>query len=243
MTKQAESQEQKQIKRTFKGILLLFSETFLLFLLLLIALLAFVSVTKIVFIDNRTDLDLWFFDVIQPLVTNFNTSVLLFFTFLGNYQFLITGNLLLIFYFLVIKKHRWFAVKVPAIAFSSLALMVSLKSFFARPRPLTPLLDPAVGLSFPSGHAMSSVTFYGLLIYIVYHYIESKALKISLSAGLVILILLIGFSRIYIRVHYLTDVIAGYSIGILWLVCAIKLLNLIEKRTKRWQEKRRAAVR
>src|SRR5690606_13995447 len=115
-------------------------------------------------------------------------------TRLGNYQFLLTGNILLILYFIFIKKHKWFAVKIPAIALSSLALMLVLKGFFDRPRPLMPLLDPAIGLSFPSGHAMSSVTFYGLLIYISLIYIKNTTLKFVISGLLILLILMIGLS-------------------------------------------------
>jgi membrane-associated phospholipid phosphatase len=211
-----------------KGFLLLFSETFLLFLLLIIAMFAFTIITKIAIVDERTELDDLFFELIRPFINDKNTAIMVFFTRLGNYQFLLTGNILLILYFIFIKKHRWFAVKIPAIALSSLALMLFLKSFFDRPRPLMPLLDPAIGLSFPSGHAMSSVTFYGLLIYISLIYIKNTSLKFLISGFLVFLILMIGLSRVYIRVHYFSDVIAGFSIGVIWLFCAIKILNHIE---------------
>jgi membrane-associated phospholipid phosphatase len=211
-----------------KGFLLLFSETFLLFVLLIIALFAFTMITKIAIVDERTELDDLFFEFILPFINDQNTAVMVFFTSLGNYQFLLTGNILLILYFIFIKKHRWFAVKIPAIALSSLALMLFLKGFFDRPRPLMPLLDPAMGLSFPSGHAMSSVTFYGLLIYISLIYIKNTTFKFVISGLLILLILMIGLSRVYIRVHFVSDVIAGFSIGIIWLFCAIKILNYIE---------------
>jgi len=218
-----------------KGFILLFSETFLLFLLLILALFALTVITKIVFVDQSTYLDDLFFDFIRPFINDKNTSIMLFFTKLGNYQALLTGNILLILYFIFIVKHKWFAVKIPAIALSSLMLMLFLKNFFDRPRPLMPLLDPAIGLSFPSGHAMSSVTFYGLLIYISFIYIKNKGLKFIISALLVILILMIGLSRVYIRVHYFSDVIAGFSIGVIWLFCAIKILNYIELLRKKKQ--------
>ncbi|MER3464874.1 MAG: hypothetical protein C4329_11140 [Chitinophagaceae bacterium] len=97
-----------------------------------------------------------------------NNEVMLFFTYLGRHEFLIPANLILIAYFLFIKKNKWYSIKVPAIVLSSLALMFVLKGVFDRPQPAIPLLQEAKGLSFPSGHALMSVTFYGLLIYLIW---------------------------------------------------------------------------
>lgn len=111
--------------------------------------------------------------------------------------------------------------------------MFILKRLFNRSRPDIPLLYEAEGLSFPSGHALMSVTFYGLLIYIVYKTFKQKSIKWILISLLMFLIVIIGFTRIYLRVHYTTDVIAGYCIGFLWLVFAVWLLNKMEKYSKR----------
>jgi len=108
-------------------------------------------------------------------------------------------------------------------------MMFLLKNFFSRQRPLIPLLKPALGYSFPSGHSMMSFAFYGLLIYLTYNYIGNKILKTLIIIALFVIILLIGLSRIYLRVHYTSDVIAGFSIGIIWLIFSIWLLNKIEK--------------
>jgi undecaprenyl-diphosphatase len=110
--------------------------------------------------------------------------------------------------------------------------MFLLKNFFNRPRPDMPLLYEAKGLSFPSGHALMSVTFYGLLIYIVYHSKEKKPIKWILISLLVLLIIIIGFTRIYLRVHYTTDVLAGFAIGFLWLVFSLWLLRKLEQKNK-----------
>jgi len=149
-------------------------------------------------------------------------------TFLGTHKFLIPANLALTAYFLFIKKHRWHSIKVASIALSSTAMMFLLKNIFSRHRPLIPLLKPALGYSFPSGHSMMSFSFYGLLIYLCYKYIENRILKWFLITGLFLLILSIGFSRIYLRVHYASDVLAGFSVGIAWLIFSVWLLNKIE---------------
>ena len=111
--------------------------------------------------------------------------------------------------------------------------MLLLKSLFKRKRPLAPLLRAVRGLSFPSGHAIISVTFYGLLIYIFFHTVKNNELNYLLTALLIILILLIGFSRVYLRVHYMSDVLAGFIIGVLWLFIALAVINRFENKIKR----------
>jgi undecaprenyl-diphosphatase len=150
------------------------------------------------------------------------------FTFLGKHQFLIPANLVLIFYFSLVSHQNWFSIRVTVIALSSLLLMFLLKYLFRRKRPLSPLLKAAKGLSFPSGHAIMAVTFYGLLIYIWQHTIDIAWLGVVVSCLLVVIILLIGFSRIYLRVHYASDVIAGFIIGLLWLLISMAVLANLE---------------
>jgi membrane-associated phospholipid phosphatase len=151
-------------------------------------------------------------------------------TFLGKHQFLIPANLLLIFYFLVIGRQNWFSIRVAAISLSSLALMFLLKYLFRRKRPLSPLLKAARGLSFPSGHAIMSVAFFGMLIYIIAHTAMTSFLQYTMIVLLVLLILLIGFSRVYLRVHYASDVLAGFIIGLIWLFISLAVLKQIERR-------------
>ena len=140
------------------------------------ALVLFVYMIRRVFFLRNNQFDDKVFAYLDNHVSSDNNQLMLFFTFLGKHDFLIPANLILIAYYLFIKKHRWYSIKVPAIALSSLALMFGLKHLFDRERPLVPLLEEARGLSFPSGHALMSVTFYGLLIYIVFKnaYIKSS---------------------------------------------------------------------
>ena len=97
-----------------------------------------------------------------------------------------------------------------------------LKLIVARERPSVLRLVSEEGYSFPSGHSMVSMGFYGFLIYLSYKNIKSKKIKIPLIIFLSMLILLIGISRIYLGVHYATDVIGGFIIGIVYLFIYIK---------------------
>jgi len=179
-------------------------------------------------IRKHKPIDMLIFDKIKPGVNAINNKMMLFITFLGKHQFLIPANLILIFYFLLVKKQNWFSIRVITIAISSLVLMLLLKQLFQRKRPLSPLLKAARGLSFPSGHAIMAVTFYGLLIYILQHSITIDWLKWLITVLVILLIILIGFSRVYLRVHYASDVAAGFIIGLLWLLLSLAVLKWLE---------------
>jgi len=174
-------------------------------------------------------IDLAIFDKLKPITSPKRNRTMLFITFLGKHQFLIPANLLLIFYFLIVKHQNWFSIRIGTIALSSLLLMFLLKYLFQRKRPLSPLLKAARGLSFPSGHAIMAVTFYGLLVYIVLYTIGINWLKCLLILLLLLLIILIGSSRVYLRVHYASDVLAGFIIGLLWLLISLSVLKGIEE--------------
>lgn len=171
--------------------------------------------------------DIRIFEIIKAHTNERNTRMMSFFTYFGTHKFFIPANLFLIFYFLLIRKRSWFSVRIASIAISSLGLMFLLKYLFKRKRPPYPL-EAAKGLSFPSGHAIMSVTFYGLLIYVISQTIKTKLLKWSLIISLNIFIQLIGFSRVYLRVHYASDVAVGYITGFLWLIISLKVLKRIE---------------
>ena len=179
-------------------------------------------------IRKHKPIDMLIFDKIKPGVNAINNKIMLFITFLGKHQFLIPANLFLISYFLLVKKQNWFSIRVITIAISSLVLMLLLKQLFQRKRPLSPLLKAAKGLSFPSGHAIMAVTFYGLLIYILQHSITIDWVKWFVTIFITVLIVLIGFSRVYLRVHYASDVAAGFIIGLLWLLLSLAVLKLLE---------------
>ena len=91
-----------------------------------------------------------------------------------------------------------------------------LKFLFKRPRPEFNLTG-AIGYSFPSGHSMVSMAFYGFIIYMIFKTKHSYIYKIITSSLILVTILLIGFSRVYLGAHYMTDVLAGFSLGIIYL--------------------------
>ncbi|MHA6249091.1 phosphatase PAP2 family protein [Pontibacter sp. CAU 1760] len=167
-------------------------------------------------------------DIANPVLDGF----IKFITFFASSMFLTPAALLLVAYFTFVRKHRWYSVKVPVIALGSITLNVVLKFFFERPRPMMPLVE-ASGLSFPSGHSMVAASFYGLIIYLVWHNVRPKHWRNLWITFLMIFVLLIGFSRIYLRVHYATDVLAGFSAGFLWVIIGVYTLRRIEMLSKK----------
>ena len=221
------------MKKAYAAVALLSIEIIVLLGVFSAALYAFISIAKMIFKEKKETFDQHAFSFLASKVSDINTDVMQVFTFLGTHTFLIPANLILIAYFLFIQRHRWYSIKVPVVALSSLLLMFILKTIFHRDRPLTPLLEAAKGYSFPSGHATMSITFYGLLIYIVWHYIEKAWLKWSLTILLILLINFIGVSRVYLRVHYASDVLAGFCVGLMWLLLSLWILNKIETFSRR----------
>lgn len=223
----------KIYRKGIAGIMLFTAETILTIAMFLLSLIVFLLLAKYIFFDKKEDFDQAAFTFLESFIKDGVTNVMVVLSVIGNYQVMIAANILLICYFLFIRKHKWYSIKIPAISLSSVLLMTLLKTLFNRPRPLIPLMEPAHGLSFPSGHAMMSATFFGLIIYFVYRKQIPPGIKAVAIGLLIAFILSIGLSRIYLRVHYASDVIAGFCMGIIWLTIAIKVLNRIELYSKR----------
>ncbi len=98
------------------------------------------------------------------------------------------------------------------------ALNCIFKYIVQRPRPTEFRMIDAQGYSFPSGHSMASTAFYGFLIYLVYKNIKNPYIKWSLMIFMSLLISLIGISRIYLGVHYTSDVLAGFLVSLSYLI-------------------------
>lgn len=216
------------IKKIYAAIALLSIEIIVLTGVFSAALFAFIGIAKMILKEKKEDFDQHVFNFLAHRVSNINTDIMQVFTFLGTHTFLIPANFALVAYFLFIKKHRWYSIKVPVVALSSLLLMFCLKFIFHRDRPLTPLLAEAQGYSFPSGHALMSITFYGLIIFLVWQNEKNAWVKWILTILLVLLINFIGISRVYLRVHYASDVLAGFCVGLMWLFLSLWILRKIE---------------
>ena len=222
-----------RIKKFFAVVALFSVELLIVWLLFFGCIIIFAVTAYRIFLLKKDSFDQTVFNYLASHVSPRHTQVMEVITFLATPNFLIPANLVLIAYFLFVRKHKWYSIQIPVVAIGGVTLMILLKDIFSRPRPLIPLLEPARGFSFPSGHAMMSFSFYGLLIYMVYQNVSNRYLKWLLIVGLFLLIFLIGFSRVYLRVHYASDVIAGFAAGFIWVVLSLFMVNRMEKFSQR----------
>lgn len=152
----------------------------------------------------------------SDIITSFFKNV----TFLGSAVPLIS---ICIVSFIVLKNKKIAALILANLTISA-ALNLLLKNVIRRDRPIGYRLIEESGFSFPSGHSMASMAFYGLIIYFVIRFVKNRAIKIFLSIMLSLLIILIGMSRIYLGVHYPSDVFAGFVFTVAYLIFYITII-------------------
>ena len=167
---------------------------------------------------NTVDTSLY--NLIIKLMSTNTTTVMKFISYLGSATVFIILALAFIFILKNKRDSKCIAINLVLV----FLLNRVLKLIIARPRPEILRLVEEDGYSFPSGHSMVSMGFYGFLIYLVFKNIQNKKIRYPLIIFLSILILLIGISRIYLGVHYFTDVIGGFVIAIIYLAVFIKFI-------------------
>ena len=156
------------------------------------------------------------------LISDFITPIAKIITQFGGVIILVTTSILSL---IVIKNKKIGIAICSNLGIISLLNWV-LKIIVQRPRPNEFRLIDESGYSFPSGHSMVSMAFYGFIMYLIYKKVENKYLRWGLIAFLGILIISIGISRIYLGVHYTSDVLAGFLISIAYLMV---FTNVVKK--------------
>lgn len=188
--------------------------------LVVFCLLMFGFITYEVVSYNNLKIDMNVYNyIVNNIMNDGLTKVLKVITEFGGVLFTVVAGVLI---FVFSKKYRWF---ITFDLVGATLINQGIKHIVGRPRPNVLRLIQESGYSFPSGHSMVSMAFYGIIIYLVYKNIENKYLKCGLIMGLSLLILLIGFSRIYVGVHYFTDVLSGFLLGLAYLIVYIYLYN------------------
>lgn len=131
-------------------------------------------------------------------------------------------------------RRRWpLLLMVVLMVYGGMLLNTTLKHFFQRARPVMeePLLSLAT-YSFPSGHALAATVLYGMLAIVALRTVRHKHWRRVALVGAALIIALVAFSRIYLGVHYLSDVLAGITLGIAWLALCLILLEVLRRRAR-----------
>lgn len=191
-------------------------------MLLFVCLIGFLALAEDVFHQEIMNGDIVGYDIVSKLFKfNISTPIARFITNFGGAIFVISLTAILFF---TIKDKKIGASIVANLGIITLLNQI-IKFIMQRPRPTEFRIIEETGYSFPSGHSMVSLAFYGYLIYLIYKYISNKHLKRALIIILSILICIIGVSRIYLGVHYTSDVLGGFLISLAYLIIYIELVN------------------
>ena len=162
-------------------------------------------------------------------------------TWFGNNATL-TAAVVLVALALVLGRRYWAAFRVVFASALGGLVVRGLKALFARDRPLDQVI-PAAGYSFPSGHAFASTVFYGMVVYLVFRLTDRLWARVLAATLGPVVIVAVGLSRVYLNVHYLTDVVGGWLAGSAWLVASLLLIDVVESRTRSRREAREDAAR
>lgn len=191
-------------------------------IILFICLIGFLSLAEDVFHKEIMNGDIIGYKIVSTfLISDFATPIAKFITNFGGAIFLIILTILL----LVVLKNKKVGLSICINLVVVTILNQLLKRLLQRPRPTEFRIIEETGYSFPSGHSMVSMAFYGYLIYLIYRFVKNKYLKWISIVLLSLLICLIGISRIYLGVHYTSDVLGGFLISISYLVIYISAFN------------------
>ncbi|WP_424493578.1 phosphatase PAP2 family protein [Salinimicrobium sp. GXAS 041] len=203
------------------------------FVIFIVGMNIFVELTEEVTGNSMENFD----QTVTEYVTSFRSpglnSFFIFITDLGDvYAYLVAMILVTIFLFVKLRSWKFIFQLLGVLILSALS-NIALKKVFNRARPDQEHLVVIESLSYPSGHAMSAMAFYGFLIYLLYQVKMTKWIRFSLSLLFSLLILAIGTSRIYLGVHFPSDVAGGFVAGLIWVAFCIVLFNIIDLLRKR----------
>ena len=194
-------------------------------IILYASLFLFVLITIAIFNNKITELDQSVHTHILNMRNDTLTNTLIIITNISSAYSLIVISILLL---AILKKK-----KIPLLICLNLILSyiinATAKLIFTRRRPTGINLIEESGFSYPSGHAMISMAYFGFIAYLIYKNSKNNITKTLLIITLMITILTIGFSRIYLGVHYLSDVIGGFLLSTVYLIIYIKNINLENK--------------
>ncbi|MBS4214402.1 MULTISPECIES: phosphatase PAP2 family protein [Neobacillus] len=191
------------------------------FILSVISLAAFALMATLIEAHKIVQFDSTIISSVQGLESPALTAIMKFFTFIGSTKIVVILSLLIIFFLYKVLHHRLELILFIAVIAGTPIINSILKSIFHRARPEFHRLIEIGGYSFPSGHAMNAFSVYGILAFLLWRHIATRTGRILLIIFSTIMILMIGISRIYLGVHYPSDIIGGYFASGFWMATAI----------------------
>jgi len=197
--------------------------------LLSLCIIAFIVIANELQKDALVQFDRTIISFVQGNISPFLTRVMEGFTFLGSVKWV--GAAVVLIALVLFAKRKWSLGLFILLSTGVGTLFnVILKNIFKRQRPEIHRIISESGYSFPSGHSTGAFIFYGSIAYLILHYTNKRGWQLLGVIIIALLILAIGLSRIYLGVHYPSDVIGGYSAGGVWLIICILVFRYYENR-------------
>lgn len=190
-----------------------------------LSLIIFIILSILVLTKKDIFLDSFVYEFISKYITDNLTNIVKYLTYVGS-GIVVIGITIFVFIFFKNKKYSLY-MTINLVLITILQLI--LKSVFSRERPTDINLIEETGYSFPSGHSLTAMAFYGFIIYLIHISNISKRSKIILTTLFTVLIIVTGLSRVYLGVHYFTDVCGGFTFSLAYLIIYI---NIIKERLK-----------
>ena len=191
---------------------------------IIILLVLFITLTILVSFDYLETFDTFIYNALISLKSDSMTNIFKFITFFGSTLFIVLAVVSL-FLFFIIKKDKVKALLIGSMVIVSTIINNLIKIIVRRERPAVLHLVVEESFSFPSGHMMAAVTLYGLLFYLVLKSDLKKGLKIFLGTILIILPLLIGLSRIYLGVHFASDILGALLMSSILILISTNIID------------------
>ena len=208
----------------------------------LVAFFVFAFLARYVVIGRQDLFDTRVFEFFRSHTTPFLLDVMQVITFFGDSDFLLPAYITVIL-LLFFRKEKRMAIDIAIVGISSDLFKLALKNGFQRRRPDLPLIETLDSYSFPSGHAFSSFIFFSIIVYIIWKSAWPLPLKWAIAVFLALFSLAIGISRVVLRFHYASDVVAGFCIGASWVLFSLWILNKIHQRIESKKPPRKERLR
>lgn len=200
----------KAIRRNYKWIVLLICSVI------------FIAILEDIYEKEQLEIDIEIYKaVVLNLRVEWLTGIMKFVTNIGGAYVLV----LIAICSIIFIKDRKIGISITSNLIVVTILNIILKNIIERPRPEGYRLIAETGYSFPSGHSMVSMAFYGFIIFLIWKKVNNVKLKYISTILLTLLIPLIGFSRIYLGVHYASDVLGGFAIAIIYLIAFTSIIR------------------
>ncbi|MZQ85395.1 phosphatase PAP2 family protein [Paenibacillus sp. 5J-6] len=191
------------------------------FFISLLSAISFGAIALLVTDHKVVQFDSEIISFIQDLETPSLTNIMKLFTFVGGGLPVVVVTVIILFFLYKVLHHRSELILFIGVVVGSVILNETLKLIFKRARPVLHRIIEANGFSFPSGHSMAAFSLYGVVAFLLWRHISTALGRSMLIVISIVMIIMIGISRIYLGVHYPSDVLGGFLASGSWLAISI----------------------